>query len=665
MPQKRRKNVKPFQKKKFSNKKHEKVSAPKDALIGVYKQGKGNFGFVDMVVDGVKSGYYVHETQKWDALPWDEVAFRIKNFKGKDEAVILKVTKRAENLIIGKLKLSKTYAFVIPEDSKIRSDIFIPWKFIEGYPDGTRVGVQVLNWKGKNPEGRIIETLDSFPEGRQDIYKIALEWWARVKFSDAVKKELKQVPQRISKGEIAKRRDMRDILTFTIDGAESKDLDDAISLIQYENGEIKLFVHIADVAHYVTENSALDREARKRATSIYLCDQVIPMLPKEISNGVCSLHPGEDKLTLTCEMRINTQGYVMESNVYETITHSDYRLTYKEVQEMVDGEKWIDEELMFSEKVSQELLDTIKKLAQLKCILAEYKMKKGVLNFDFPETRIELDDDGNPVDFTQYQRYESHKIIEECMVLANESIGKKFSSFPFLYRIHEAPDEADVEKFMKLLERFGIAPKELELSPKWFQSILHILQSDEKLIHLQKLLLRTLTKAIYSEKNLGHFWLALEYYSHFTSPIRRYPDLQIHRIIKETLGKKKLYGKKRNHYKEILPKVALRSSEREQAAEKMEYRVRDMLAAKYMSDKVGQEFSAKVSWMIEKWFFVELENTIEWFVDFGLSLYTFDEEKFCLVHSQSWEEIHFGDTIQVVCSAVDTENFRIDFELVS
>lgn len=673
MSEKPRKNFKQKQKKVFyksvpKNKKKEKRNRENE-LIWIYKQGQGNFGFVDKVDEktGEKQGYFVHESKKLDAFEGDEVAFELQYFKWRPEAIIKKVLKRSEHLIVWTLKITKTFAFVISKNPLVKNDIFIPGKFLGWYTDGAQVAVQIIKWEWKNPEGRIIESLETLPEGRKDIYRIAFEHGARLQFSDRIKEELNKVPKSLPKEEISSRTDFRDTLTYTIDGVDSKDLDDAISIKKIDTW-YELSVHIADVAHYITEDSHLDREARKRATSMYLCDQVIPMLPKEISNGVCSLHPGEDKLTLTCVIEIDAHGKIISTGVFESVIHSDFRLTYDEVQTMTDGEKKVWDTLQFGEMISSELLENIKVLEELKIILEKYKYQKGVLNFDFPETKIILDEAGNPTQYKKYERHESHKIIEECMVLANEAISRMFQKYPFLYRVHEDPDEADVEKFVKILEGFGAKDlsemmKKQKLSPKVFQQILEHINSDPKLKYFQKLLLRSLQKARYSEKNFGHFGLALEYYSHFTSPIRRYPDLQIHRIIKEIIAKK-LSHERKDHYKHILPKVALRSSDREVMAEKAEYKVRDFMACKYMSDKIGKEFTGKISGMIEKGFFVELPDTIEGFIEFWFTGLEFNAENYTIMQSHTWKELHFWDEIQVILSHIDEQRLRLEFELV-
>ncbi len=629
-------------------------------LVGIYKQGQWAFGFVDTVNEktGEKKWYFTHESKKLDAFEGDEVAFEVQHFKGREEAQITKVLKRSEHLITWKLKVGKTYAFVVSDNPIIKNDIFIPGKHIGGYTDGSEVAVQILRWEGKNPEGRIIESLWNLPKGREDIYRIAFEMWARKSFSESVMSETKELNDYISESDLKYRKDCRDLLTYTIDGAESKDLDDAISLEKTDSGHI-LYVHIADVSHYVRENTPLDREARKRGTSIYLADQVIPMLPKEISNGLCSLHPGEDKLTLTCEMHISKSGQVTRSEVYNSVIISDYRLTYKEIDEFVSGEILLWDDLLFWEKVSDYLLENIKDLKNLTDILSKNTENRGSLDFDFPETKIVLDDAGQPLEYKKYERYDSYKIIEECMVLANESVSKQFQKYPFLYRVHEDPDGEDVEKFTKMLETV-IPNTDI---PEDFSDILDLLQSDSNLQYLQKLLLRSLQKARYSEKNMWHFGLALKFYSHFTSPIRRYPDLQIHRIIKE-IARGKFGWERREYYNEILPKVARRSSETADRAEKMEYKVRDMLACKYMADKIWEEFTGNISGMIEKWFFVELPNTIEWFIDYGLTWLQYNPEQMRIESFDGTKTLHFGSEITVKLIDIDQMRKRLEFELV-
>ncbi len=676
MPQKKQKSYGFKKEKKFYG---EKKQPPRDKQqVGIYNQGKGNFGFVDIVEEGVKKWFYVHETKKADAFPGDEVYFYTKVYRNKEEAVITEVKQRAETLVIGRLQMQKTFGFVIPESQYMPADIFVPGKFLNGATDGQRVGVQVIKWKGKNPEGRVVEILPAITEKWGRILWLALEWWARITFPGKVLEEAKNHSGDIDIHKESQRKDLRNMLTFTIDGADSKDLDDALSIQKEKDGGIRLYVHIADVTHYVTENSELDREARKRGTSIYMVNKVVPMLPESLSNGLCSLHPWEFKRTLTCEILVNNSGHIQESKVYESIIESDYRLTYSEVQEILDSIDWphpnpllkgegeatnSEIQLQFWWTSSFELITALKQLSDLKKILSAYKDSKWVLHFDFPETKIEVDENDFPIRFYEYERYESHKIIEECMILANEAIAQQFQKYPFLYRVHETPDEEDVEKYIALLKKFEIDIEVPDISPKSFQKILNTIEWNKKQWALQKMLLRTLMKARYSERNFGHFWLASKFYSHFTSPIRRYPDLQIHRIIKEVIHKD-ITPERKSHYQEILPKVALRSSEREVLSERIEYKVRDYMAVQYMKDKVWQEFQAKVSGMIEKWFFVELPNTIEWFVEFWLSNLWYDAENFSIFSPISGVELTFWDDVVVTLVRVDEETLRLDFELV-
>jgi len=702
MSEKPRKSFKQKQKKVFyksvSNKKKKEKRNPENELTGIYKQGQWNFGFVDTVDEKTweKQWYFCHESKKLDAFEGDEVAFELQYFRGKPEALIKKVIKRSEHLIVGSLQIAKGCAFVLSKNPLVKTDIFIPGKHIGGYTNGSQVAVQIIKWEWKNPEGRIVESLADLPTWREDIYRIAFEWWARKSFSESVKAEVKNLPKKIEESDVKQRKDLRNILTYTIDGAESKDLDDGISIEKIEEW-YKLYVHIADVTHYVRENSALDREARKRGTSIYLCDQVIPMLPSELSNGLCSLHPGEDKLTLTCEIEIDTHWNMKNTSVYESIIHSDFRLTYREIDEIVkphpnpllkereqasESQEWIQplspwgeriqewgliwDTLQFWWIITEKLLKNIQNLESLTDILSKYKYNKWVLNFEFPETKIILDDQGNPIEYKKSERYGSYKIIEECMVLANEAVSRQFAKYPFLYRVHELPDEEDIEKFAKIIESVDssiVIPKTKWIKPKHFQQILEELKKSPKLQYFQKLLLRSLTKARYSEKNFGHFGLALDFYSHFTSPIRRYPDLQIHRIMKEIVTKK-YNPERKEHYQNILPKVATRSSETAERAEKMEYKVRDFMACKYMDDKVGQEFTGKISGMIEKGFFVELPNTIEGFIEFWFSGLEFNAENFTILQTATAKELHFGSEVQVRLSHIDEQRMRLEFELV-
>lgn len=620
----------------------------------IYREGKGDYGFVDEEIKWKKKGYYVHYNNKKNALDGDEVSFIVKIFKGKEEAEIEEIIKREKRVLVWKLQRTKNgYGFVVFENNPFfKQDIFIKEKNLLNALDGEKVAVLIDTWKGKNPEGKIIERLGTEESTKVDIISIAFEGGARVKFPIRVLDEAKDILN-IWELKENKRVNLTSLFTFTIDGEDAKDLDDAISLKKLDNGNFKLFVHIADVTHYVKEKSFLDEEALKRATSIYLVDRVIPMLPSEISNGVCSLNPHEKKLTLTCEMDIDKHGKTIATRVYESIIQSDFRLSYKQVEKIRENN--------FQDK---ELWEILKEAYILKEIIANYRSKNGYLSFDFDEVFIEVDEKGNPVNIKKYEKFESHKVIEHFMISANEAIAKKFSNFPFLYRVHPDPQREDIENMIKQLSNYISLDKN-------DTSIEKVIQKAEGNNFLSRLILRSLPKAIYSAKNEGHFGLGLEFYTHFTSPIRRYPDLQIHRIIKEKLTGN-LSPSRIIHYKNILDQVADISSEKERQAEKIERRVNDLMKIKYMEDKIWQVFMGKISGMIPKGFFVELENTVEGFVDIlnldtkktKKSSWEFIENALMFKNAFSWEVFKFGDSVKIKLISVDTKLLRLDFELM-
>ncbi len=622
--------------------------------IWIYREGKGDYGFIDEEKTGKKKWYYVHPNNKKNALDGDEVSFLVKVFKGKEEAEVEEVTKREKRVLVWKLQRTENgYGFVIFENNPFfKQDIYVREKNLLHALDGEKVVVLVDAWKGKSPEGKIIERLGMEDNIKVDIISIAFEWGARVKFPIRVIEEAKSI---LEKEEIKEKRrvDLTNLFTFTIDGEDAKDLDDAISLKKLDNGNFKLFVHIADVAYFVREKSFLDEEALKRGTSLYLTDRVIPMLPPEISNGVCSLNAWEKKMTLTCEMDIDKHGKTIATRVYESTIKSDFRLSYKQVENIRENN--------FEDK---ELWEILKQAYELKEIIEKYRKKNGYLSFDFDEVFIEMDETGNPINIKKYEKFESNKVIEHFMISVNEAVAKKFALIPFLYRVHPDPAKEDIENMIKQLSNYISLDKD-------DTSIEKVIQKAEGNNFLSRLILRSLPKAVYSAKNEGHFGLCLEYYSHFTSPIRRYPDLQIHRIIKEKLAGN-LSPSRIIHYKTILEQVADTSSEKERQAEKIERKVNDLMKIKYMEDKIWQIFTWKISGMIPKGFFVELENTVEGFVDIlnldsrkaKKSSWDFFDQALMFKNTFSWEVFKFGDIVKIKLISVDTNLLRIDFELV-
>ena len=630
----------------------------------VYSQWKWDYGFVD--VAGKEKGYFVFWRNNSGALNGDKVQARLKQFKGKDEAEVIKVLERKTDLIVWEFHLSKdkNFGHVISNTPNVKTDIYVPNGKTKNAKHWDIVWVQVLHWKGKNPEGKIVEIIGKKWDKKVDVNALIVAGWGRLYFSDSVIEYAQNIDHSLSKEEKAKRDDLEKLFTFTIDGADAKDLDDAISVKKLQNGEFQLYVHIADVAQYVTEKNPLDREAFKRATSIYLVDRVLPMLPEQLSNDLCSLNPNTHKLTLTCEMVINRTGRIKSSKVYESIINSNYRLTYKEVDQMLAGELQEGDTLMFWWTISEELISKLQIADELQKNITNYRQQNGVLNFDFPETKIVLDEDDHPVSIEEYPKYKSNKLIEEFMISANESVSKEFSRFPFLYRVHEEPLEDDMYELQNKLNLFGVKFQFRTGSTTEFSMLLNIvakLEDESKKRFLEKVILRTLTKAQYSHLSLGHFGLGLQYYSHFTSPIRRYPDLQIHRIIKEKLHGKLKAGRV-NHYETILPWVGNHTSEMERKADDLEYKIDDYYIVQYYKDKIWEEFEGVISGMLPKWFFVALPNTAEWFVELKKSV--FHEEIGQQKDLKTGQSYTLWDDVRVKLIWVDELALKLNFAVV-
>ena len=636
-----------------------------ETIIWIYSQAKDwQYWFVDVI--DLPKGYFVHPKNKLTAMDWDTVEAFIKDFNWRQEAEIIRVLERKKWLIVWVYQQSKgNFWFVIPKNENIKNDIFVASTNAFWARSGDIVWVEITKFTAKNPEWVIKEIISkkwNLDKREEEILTIAVEMWAKITFPEEALNNLKNVSEKIEEKEFSKRKDLRKLFTFTIDWADAKDLDDAISLEILENGDYLLYVSIADVSHYVAENSELDKEALERWTSIYLADRVIPMLPEKLSNNLCSLNPYTDKLALTCEIHIWAKTWhTVKSKVYESIINSDFRLTYEEVDKIVKNEIKSWEELMFRWIASQKLIKTINQADSLKNIILEHREKVWILNFDFPETYISFDDKWEPNWVKEYPKYDSNKLIEVFMVSANEAVAKQFSKIPFLYRIHEEPKNFDISDLEEKLCLFWVKFKFKDVTTLEFAQLLEKFKNLEetKKRFLEKMTLRTLTQAIYSNVNFWHFGLWLQFYSHFTSPIRRYPDLQIHRIIKEFLNGK-FDEKRKSHYLDILPKVAKQSSERERLSEKLEYKVRDYFIVKYYKNKIWQEFDAVISGLISKWIFVALQDTAEWFVE--IKNWNFDEKNQTMkVKSKKYT---LWQDLRVRLVNADEKLLRLDFEIV-
>ena len=645
----------------------------------VYSQMDGkSFGFVD--VEWVEKWYFVIEKNRNWAFHWDEVIAKTQMFRWKEEAIITKIESRATTNVVGTVQMKDWagFAFIIPKGGMFKSDIFVPWKFLQNAKNKDIVNVEITDFEGKNPRWKVTEILWKKGDLWIEVNSYIAETGFWQKFSESLisdleKKYSKKTPLLTREGlGVGARKDFRKIFTYTIDWEDAKDLDDAISIKKKENWSYKLFIHIADVADYVEENSSLDKEAFKRATSVYLADRVIPMLPEILSNNLCSLNIGSDKKCLTCEATLDKDWKLVKSTLYEWIIRSNFRLTYKEVDEINNWKIKVWDDLFCGEIATEELMENIALAQELKIKITNQKNKSWVLNFDFPETKLVLNEKKELVEIKEYPRYESNKMIEEFMVTANEAVSRKFAQFPFLYRIHEIPSEESQEKLTILLNLFNIDFKFTNFDTKEVWELLDLINNSSKLSSgqikfLEKSILRTLSKAIYSEENQGHFGLWVKFYSHFTSPIRRYPDLQIHRIIKEKLTEK-LNTSRIIHYKKILPNVANHCSDQERKAEKLEYKVRDYYICGYYKEKIGEEFEWVITTVLPYWVFIQLPDTSEWFLELIPKFWEgegweYDEQLMRFDNKKLKKQLNLWDNLEVILDEVDMELLRVNFKI--
>lgn len=582
------------------------------------------------------------------------------------EGRIIKVVERAITDVVGTFQESKNFGFVLPDNKKFNKDIFIPKKFFNGARGNDKVVCRITQWptEDRKPEGKIIEILGQKGDRYVEIASVIREHGLPEEFPKKVLDEAEKVAIEIPQEEIDRRLDLRDMNIFTIDGEDAKDLDDAVSIEVLDNGNYKLGVHIADVTHYVKEKSKLDKEALKRATSVYLVDKVIPMLPKTLSNGVCSLNPFEDKLTLSVFMEIDHKGDVVKHDIKETIINSKARMTYTEVSDILEKD---DEKL---KKTFAKVADDFFNAEKLARILMKRREKRGAIDFDFPEAKIILNNDGDVVDIKQYERRISNRIIEEFMLITNETVAEHFFwlNMPFVYRVHETPAHEKIETLNKFISTFGYVIKgDLEsVHPKALQGIIEQIHGKTEEKAISTIMLRSLKQARYSPECVGHFGLAAQYYSHFTSPIRRYPDLQIHRIIKEFLNGK-ISQKRQDQLAQIVDYASTQSSEREREAELAERDVKDIYKARYMEDRVGEEFVGIVSSVTSFGMFIELDNTVEGLVrlaDMGDDYYIFDENTFTILGERTKKMYRIGDVVKIKVEKVNVDFKEIDFKLL-
>ena len=583
---------------------------------------------------------------------------------------------------VGVFQKSKNFGFVVLDDKKIKADIYISKKNSKKAKNNQKVVVQILKLPEKNrkAEGKIIEILGNINQAGVDMLSLIKDYDLPYEFPEAVINEAKAIKQEIAKKDIPNRLDLRNKIIFTIDGEEAKDLDDAVSVEKLKNGNYLLNVSIADVSYYVQEKSKLDKEAIIRGTSIYMLDRVIPMLPKELSNGICSLNQKQDRFVITVLMEINKNGEVVSSDIQKSIIKVTRRMSYKEVQTILDEIEGTKDKGIFKQKVKQRLLkecepyfEHFKRMAELANILKQRRIKSGSLNLDIPESKITLDEQGVAINVDKYEMYFANEIIEQFMLTANETVAEKFYwlEAPFIYRVHEVPDEEKIAELNKFLWNLGykIKGNKDNIHPKAFEEVLEKVKGKPEERVVSNLILRTLKVARYEAENKGHFGIASKYYCHFTSPIRRYPDLFIHRIISKYLEKN--YQLKENEiekYRGQAVKYAECSSEKEKIAQKVERDADAIKKAEYMQSKIGEKYEGIISSITPFGIFVELPNTVEGLIrfdDLGSEYFVYDEKKKTLKGEKSKMIYKIGDSIKVRVIYADKLTRKVDFKKIS
>lgn len=652
------------------NRKNRYKITEKTYYDGIYRKNQKGFGFVR--IEGQDDEIYISKENSLNALNGDRVLIEILEEKNKvknAEGRVAKILKHEKDTIVGIFQNNKTFGFVIPDDKNFGTDIYISKNNFGKARNNHKVLVKITKYpqKGKNAEGKIIEVLGNVNEAGVDMLSLIKEHSLPSTFPEEVVQEAKKCGNQVDKKDIPNRIDLRGQTIFTIDGADAKDLDDAVKVSKLENGNYRLDVHIADVSYYVKENSLLDREALIRGTSIYMLGRVIPMLPRELSNGICSLNAGEDRFTLSCSMEINEKGNVVSSEVYKAIINVTERMTYEDVQKIIDAS---DKEVM---KRYEPYIQDFKLMEELALILKKKRMEQGYLNLDIPESKIDLDIDGRVTNISKYETSFANEIIEQFMLSANETIAEKFFwlDAPFIYRVHEEPDLEKVQELNKFLFNFGMKIKANKdnIYPKEFSKILEEIKEKEEEKVVSNLVLRTLKVARYEAENKGHFGIASKYYCHFTSPIRRYPDLFIHRIISKYLEENYDVSQKWvETYKQEAIDRAKQSSEREKIATQVEREAEDIKKAEYMESRIGEEYDGIVSSITSFGMFVELENTVEGLIRFenlGDEYFIYDEDRKRLIGERTNITYKIGDKVKIRVISANKLLRQIDFEIIS
>lgn len=641
------------------------AKAEKVMLRGIFRSTSHGFGFVE--VEGEEDDIFISGRDTNGAMNKDEVLIEVlPDRKGKrKEAVVREITKRGTTTVVGYFEKNNSFGFVRPDDAKFDRDIFVPVERSLGAVTGHKVVVEITDFgdERRKPEGFVREVLGHANEPGVDILSIARGYEIPDVFSEKIKNQVVRVAKDVSEADMAGRRDLRGLLMVTIDGEDAKDLDDAVSLT-FDGSHYHLGVHIADVTNYVQENSALDREALLRGTSVYLADRVIPMLPFELSNGICSLNEGEVRLALSCLMEIDEKGNVVDHEICESVIQTNHRMTYTSVNKILTG---ADAE---ESKKYADVCEMLLQMGELSKILRAKRHKRGAIDFDFPEAKIVLDEAGRPIDIHPYERNAATKLIEDFMLAANETVAEDFywRQSPFVFRTHEKPDAEKILRLEIFIRNFGYGLKTNKeaVHPKEIQKLLDRIEGTPEEALIARLALRSMKQAKYTTDCSGHFGLAAQYYCHFTSPIRRYPDLQIHRIIKEHL-RGRMGDERREHYEKILPEVAKQSSTTERRADEAERETLKLKKVQYMEQFYGEQFEGVVSGITGWGMYVELENTVEGLVrlaDMQDDFYNYDEANMRLVGERTKKCYNLGQRVCVRMAGADELQRTIDFELV-
>ncbi|WP_458408019.1 ribonuclease R [Anaerotignum sp.] len=644
-----------------------KLASPKDLQMatGSFIGHARGFGFVTPDEGG--DDVFIPASETMGAMQKDKVLYKVlhKAEKGKKaDGVIVKILERGMQRIVGTFEASnKGFGFVVADDKKVAKDIFISRDHTKGAVSGHKVVVEITDYgeDRRNPEGKVVEILGHVNDPGVDILSVIRRYELAVEFPEEVYKEIEHLETEVAEEDKIGREDLRDWLTITIDGEDAKDLDDAVTLVKLDNGNYELGVHIADVSHYVREYTELDKEAYARATSVYLVDRVIPMLPHKLSNGICSLNPHVDRLALSCIMEINHRGEVVAHRVAETVINSNYRMTYTAVREILeDGTPELLEQY-------QEIVPMLEEMEELRQILGNKRRKRGSVNFDLPESKIILDENGKPIDIKPYERSISTNMIEEFMLVCNETIAENsfWQEMPFMYRSHQEPDEDKMEKMEQFLRGFGyhLRKKDGEIHPREIQKVLRTAEGTDEERIITRMVLRSMMQARYTAENGGHFGLAAKYYCHFTSPIRRYPDLEIHRMIKKMLHGE-LDEKASANYRKKMPDWAKHCSKQERVAEDAERDTDALKKVEYMEDKVGEIYEGIISGVTGWGIYVELPNTIEGMVALNQmddDFYEFDDKHMLVYGKRTKKSYRLGDRVTVSVSKVDRMMGTIDF----